>query len=77
MRRKTISNSDLIWMFHERLKVYDDNPFLGIALAIIRRGNGNWEVVTQRRLPRREPDLAKRISAIERELRKQYTLAAD
>jgi hypothetical protein len=72
MARKRISSSDLIWLFHERLKVY--NPW---CCARDRRGNGNWDVVTQRRLPGREPDLAKRISAIERELRKQYTLAAD
>jgi hypothetical protein len=77
MRRKTISNSDLIWMFHERLQEYGDHPFLGLALAIIRNGNGDWEVATQKKLPRRNPDLAKRLTAIEKELRKQYSLAAD
>jgi hypothetical protein len=64
-------------MFHERLQEYGDHPFLGIALAIIRRGNGDWEVTTQKKLPRRKPDMATRISAIEKQLRKQYTLAAE
>ena len=77
MGRKRVSSSDLIWMFHERLKGYDDHPIFGVALAVIRSGNGDWEVVAQRKLPRREPDLAKRIRDIETKLRKQYTLAAD
>jgi hypothetical protein len=73
---KKISSSDLIWMFHERLKEYDDHPFNGISLAIIPRGTSDWEVVAQRRLPKRKPDMATRISTIEKQLRKQYTLAA-
>jgi len=80
MGRKRISSSDLIWMFHERLRAYGDHPFHGIALAVIRSGNGDWEVITPKKLPSRilrKPDIATRISAIEKQLRKQYTLAAE
>jgi hypothetical protein len=80
MRRKRVSSSDLIWMFHEKLQEYSDHPFHGISLAIIPSGNGDWKVATQRRLPRRKsrkPDLATRISTIEKELQKQYILAAE
>ena len=77
MSRKRVSISDLIWMFHEKLREYGDNPFLGISLAIVRSGNGDWEVVAQRKLPRRKPDMATRLTAIEKELQKQYSLAAD
>ena len=77
MGRRRVSSSDLIWMFHERLQEYGDHPFLGIALAIVRRGDGDWKVTTQKRLPKRNPDLATRISAIEKQLRKKYTLVAD
>lgn len=80
MAKKKVLSSDLIWMFHEKLGEYEDNPFHGIALAIIGDDNGDWEVTTQKKLPSRivrNPGLATRISAIEKQLRKQYTLAAD
>jgi hypothetical protein len=63
-------------MIHERLKEYDDNPFHGVSLAIVPSGGGEWTVVTQHKLPKREPDLATRISTIESQLRQQYTLKA-
>ena len=74
MARKTVSSSDLIWMFHEKLREYGDHPFHGIALAVIPSGNGDWTVATQRKLPKRDPDITSRICAIEKKLRKQYTL---
>jgi hypothetical protein len=77
MARKRISSTDLIWMFHERLEEYGDHPFHGIALAIVPSGDGEWEVVTQFRLPRREPDIGTRIRSIEKQLRKQYTLRVE
>jgi hypothetical protein len=52
----------------QKLKEYSDHPFHGIALAIIRGGKGEWGVITQRRLPKREPNLAKRVRAIEKQL---------
>jgi hypothetical protein len=77
MARKRISSSDLIWIFHERLKEYDDHPFTGIALAVVPRGSGDWSVAMSRRMPKRKPDMATRIGAIEKQLQKQYTLAAE
>lgn len=77
MARKKISSSDLIWMIHERLNEYDDNPFHGISLAIVRGDKGDWTVVTQRKMPKREPALATRIGKIEKQLRQQYSLAVE
>jgi hypothetical protein len=79
MARKCISCSDLIWMFHERLSMYPDNPFHGIALAVVPEGSGGWEVVTQKRLPtrvKRDPDLAARVRTIEKQLKQKYKLVA-
>ena len=45
-----------------------DHPFHGIALVIIRSGNGDWKVVTQHRLPKRGPDISVRIRTIEKQL---------
>jgi hypothetical protein len=64
-------------MFHERLKEYDDHPFHGISLAVIPRRNGEWTVVTQNKLPKREPDLAVRVRKIEKQLRQEYILTAE
>jgi hypothetical protein len=64
-------------MFHEKLREYGDYPFRGIRLAVVRGDNGDWSVITQRRLPNRKPDMATRISTIEKQLRKQYRLAAE
>ena len=77
MATKAISSSDLIWIFHEKLKEYDDHPFFGVKLAVVPGGNGDWKVVTRRKLPSRKPDMAARISTIEKQLRKRYRLAAE
>ena len=77
MGRKKISSSDLIWLFHQRLKDYEDHPFHGISLAVIPTGKGGWDVITPQRLPKREPDLGIRVSAIAKQLKKLYTLAND
>ena len=77
MARKRISSPDLIWVFHERLKEYGDHPFHGVALAVIPSGNGDWSVAVSKRVPKRKPDMATRITAIEKQLQKQYTLATE
>ena len=77
MARKRVSSSDLIWIFHERLKEHDDHPFGGIAIAIIPSGDGEWSVAIPRRMPKRKPDMATRISIIEKQLQKQYLLTAE
>ena len=77
MARKRISSSDLIWMFHEKLGEYDDHPMTGVALAVIPSGNGDWTVAMQRRVPNRKPDMATRVTAIEKQLQKQFMMAAE
>ena len=77
MAKKRISSSDLVWMFHEGLRAYNDHTYHGISLAIIRGEKGDWTVVTQRKLPKREPDMKVRIGKIEKKLRRQYSLAAE
>lgn len=77
MATKAISSSDLIWMFHEKLREHSDHPHYGIALAVVGAGDGDWKVITERKLLKRKPDIAARISAIERQLRRRYRLAAE
>lgn len=61
-------------MIYERLKEYGDNPFHGVSLAVIPGSKGEWTVVTPKRLPKREPDMAARIRKIEKQLRQEYIL---
>jgi hypothetical protein len=35
MSRKAISSTDLVWLFHQRLRESDDFPGLGISLAVV------------------------------------------
>jgi len=75
--KQRISNSDLIWLFHQKLDEYEDHPHSGRALAIIPKGKGGWMVAMPASVSRRKPDLAARIGTIEKQLRKLYTLAAE
>ena len=75
MARKRISSTDLVWVIHERLKDYGDHPFHGVSLAVVPESNGDWTVVTSKRVPEREPDMATRIRKIEKQLRQEYVLA--
>jgi hypothetical protein len=63
--------------FHQKLQEYGDHPFHGVSLAVIPSGKGDWTVATQRRLPKRKPDIAKRIDAIQIQLQTQYALVAE
>jgi hypothetical protein len=77
MATEKISISDLTWMIHEKLKEYGDYPHYGIALAVVRAGDGDWKVITDRKMLKRKPDIADRINSIEKQLRKRYRLAAE
>jgi hypothetical protein len=72
---KKISNTDLLWIFRERLSSFDDR-FKVAPIAIVPRKDG-WEVVTSHRYRTAGPQLAKRIEQIQAELRAVYRLARD
>ncbi|MDO8293391.1 MAG: hypothetical protein Q7T29_11095 [Gallionella sp.] len=40
MARKKISSTNLIWLFHEKLKDFDDYPLHGISIAIVPEDKG-------------------------------------
>ena len=50
---------------------------LSTWVALGRECKGDWSGAMERRMPKRKPDTATRISAIEKQLQRQYTLAAD
>jgi hypothetical protein len=77
MAKTKISSTDLIWVFHEKLKAFDDNPAKGVVIAVVPTRNGNWAAVTTQQVRMQRPLWAQRIQAVEKQLRKTYVLAKD
>ena len=74
MAKTEISNTDLLWIFREKLSSFNER-FKAAPIAIVPSKDG-WEVVTHR-YRNAEPELAKRIAQIQAELRAVYRLARD
>ena len=75
MAKTRVSCADLVWIFQERLRSFDEcSP--GTYVAIVPSKNG-WTAVMGARRRKRDPDCAKRIEQIQRQLRQVYVLAKD
>ena len=77
MARKKIACTDLIWLFHERLKEFDDYPLHGISVAIVPKDNGEWRAITTRNVKTKRPLWAGRVQLVEKRLRKDFSLTVD
>jgi hypothetical protein len=73
--KKRISNTDLIWIFREKLSAFSDCPG-SIKIAIIPSGAG-WTVVIAHRDRKAHPDCVKRIEQMQKQLGDLYVLAED
>jgi hypothetical protein len=76
MARKTISSTDLIWIFHEKLEAFDDCTE-GAPIAIVPVSDVGWMAVMSAKSRTQNPDCARRVEAIQKELREIYVLAKD
>ena len=74
MTKTEISNTDLLWIFREKLSSFNER-FKAAPIAIVPSEDG-WEVVAHR-YRNAEPELAERIAQIQAELRVVYRLARD
>jgi hypothetical protein len=74
MAKKTISSTDLIWLIHEKLKESGDYPESGLSIAIVPADGAGWTALMASRQRAKFPFCAKRIRAIERQLREMYVL---
>jgi hypothetical protein len=73
--KKTISNGDLAALFTERLKSFAGCP-VGVTIAIV-PGPDGWQAVTSHHTRTKFPLCARRVQAIQKQLRKIYNLAKD
>jgi hypothetical protein len=76
MARKAISSTDLIWIFHEKLEAFDDCPE-GAPIAIVPASDVSSLAVMSAKSRTQNPDCARRVEAIQTELREIYVLAKD
>jgi hypothetical protein len=74
MAKKSISSTDLIWLFHEKLREFDDCPGSGLSIAVVPAPEVGWTVLMNPRQRIKLPRCAKRIRAIEKQFREMYVL---
>jgi hypothetical protein len=75
-KKTKISNGDLTALFHERLKQSPECPD-GIKIAIIPDERLGWTALMGPTQRTRHPLCAKRVEAIQKQLRATYELARD
>jgi hypothetical protein len=73
--KSTISTTDLIWIFREKLSSFEECP-VSISIGIVPSSEG-WTVVTNQRDRTAHPDCIKRIEQLQKQLREVYVLAKD
>ena len=73
MARTEISNSDLVWVFTEKLKSFGDCA-PAISIAIVPNKDG-WTAIASRRDRMTNSRCVKRIQQVQSELRELYILA--
>jgi hypothetical protein len=75
MAKTRISSSDLVWIFTEKLRSFDEcSP--GTNIAIVPSEDG-WTAVTGGRRRGQYPRCDRRIEQIQKQLREIYVLAKD
>ena len=75
MAKTKISNSDLVWVFTERLRSFNERA-APISIAIVPNKDG-WTAIASRGDRIAHPGCAKRMEQVQRELREIYVLAKD
>ena len=72
MAKIKISSTELVWIFHQRLEVFDDCP-PDVPIAIV-PDNRSWMAVMSAKVRTRYPHWARRVEAIQKGLREIYVL---
>ena len=74
MAKKAISSTDLIWLFHERLREFHDFPQSGLSIAIVPAPDVGWTVLIDPKQQTKHPVCARRVRAIRKRFREMYAL---
>ena len=76
MAKTKISNSDLTWIFAERLKEFEECP-PRMSFAIVPDAKAGWSAIASRGWRAENPLCQRRIETVQRQLRRVYRLADD
>jgi hypothetical protein len=74
MAKKVISSTELIWIFHEKIKKYDDCPAQRLSIAIVPTPDVGWSALISPKQRTTHPFCAKRVEAIQMQLREMCVL---
>jgi hypothetical protein len=74
MAKKAISSTELIWIFHEKIKELDDCPAQGLSIAIVPMPKVGWSALISPKQRTAYPVCAKRVETIQTQLRELYVL---
>ena len=74
MAKTKISSTDLVWVFTEKLRSFDDCA--NVSVAIIPTEDG-WTTISSRKDRHAHSPCVKRIEQIQKQLREIYVLAKD
>jgi hypothetical protein len=75
MAKTKISSTNLVWVFTEKLRSFDDcAPTVSIAIVPSDEG---WRAIASRKDRHARPLCAKRIEQVQKQLREIYVLAKD
>jgi hypothetical protein len=73
MAKIKISSTELVWIFHQRLEAFDDCPS-EVPIAIVPDPDEGWMAVMSAQSRTHNPLCARRVEAIQKQLRKIYVL---
>jgi hypothetical protein len=74
MAKKAVSNADLVWLFHEKLKEFDGCPESGLSIAIVPAPDVGWTALMDPRQQNKHSLCARRVRAIQKQFREMYVL---
>jgi hypothetical protein len=74
MAKKAISSTELIWIFHEKIKEFDDCPARGLSIAVVPMPDVGWSALISPKQRTAYPVCAKRVETIQTQLRELYVL---
>jgi hypothetical protein len=68
-----MASADLIWIFHEELKEFEDCPN-SMSIAIVPMSDVGWKALISPNQRAKHPRCARRVEALQKQLREMYVL---
>ncbi len=73
MAKIRISSTELVWVFHQKLEAFDDCP-PEVPIAVVPAQDVGWRAVMSAKVRTQNPHWARRVEAVQKQLREIYVL---